>query len=136
MPTLNKKFIAGIILALAFIGFADATFLTLERIRNIAPPCTLIAGCDLVTLSKYSSLGGVPLAGIGAGYYLVLIVLAVYFLDSRREFILKFIFYISGLGFLSSLGLVWLQLFDLKAICIYCMVSAVTTTGIFLLSLL
>jgi uncharacterized membrane protein len=56
------------------------------------------------------------------------------FLSREKIILLKLIYIFSGVGFVASLYLVYLQLFVIEAICVYCMFSALMTTLIFILS--
>lgn len=131
--SLNQK-IAFVILALTVIGFADAAYLSTKTLLGQTVPCPITGGCETVTNSPYSRIGGVPLAVIGAGYYLVLIILALWYVDSNKAKVLKAILAISGLGFLWTLYLTYLQAYVINAWCIYCLASAATTTLILLTS--
>lgn len=115
-------------LVLALIGFADATFLTAEHYLGKIPPCTIVSGCNAVLTSRYAVIYNVPLALVGALYYLCLAMLLIYNREAKRADLLKIIFALSSIGFISSLGLMALQLFVIKALCLYCIISAVTST--------
>ncbi|MBI2610034.1 vitamin K epoxide reductase family protein [Candidatus Giovannonibacteria bacterium] len=125
-----------LIAILAFLGFADATFLSLEYYLNFNVPCGLTGGCDTVLQSKYATVGPLPTALFGVIYYLAILILAVGYLTSENKSIrtLISIFYITTLGLLASIGLVYLQLFVIRAICVYCMISATITLLLFLTS--
>lgn len=127
---------------IALLGFADATFLTIEHYRNVVPPCTT-AGCDVVLTSSYAMIGPVPEALIGAVYYLFLVLASFMFLESRltkestpghHEKIIKAAFFTTALGFLYSLWLVYLQAFIIKSYCLYCLGSALITTILFVIA--
>jgi len=124
------------LLALAPLGFLDAGYLTVEHFLNRAPPCSLVSGCELVTTSRYSVIFGVPTALMGALYYLAVILALVLYLDLRRDWIIKWTARFTVVGFVFSLWLVYLQLFVIKAICQYCMLSALSSTGLFVLGVL
>jgi uncharacterized membrane protein len=123
-------------LAFALVGFLDSTYLAIEHFLNRVPPCSLVTGCEIVTTSKYSVIFGVPLALLGALYYLAVIVALVLYLDMRRDFIIKWTARVTAFGFVFSLWLVYLQLFVIKAICQYCMLSAISSTGLFVVGVL
>lgn len=96
--------------------------------------CVVFQGCDIVNTSKYATIIGTPIALFGMVYYFMLIVLAsIYSSTGKKEFLFTIVT-LSGTGFLFSLYLTYLQLFVIKAICFYCIVSAVTTTTTFILS--
>ncbi|MCL4403827.1 vitamin K epoxide reductase family protein, partial [Patescibacteria group bacterium] len=116
---------------LAFLGFLDATFLTASHYLRFPLPCSVLNGCEVVTTSVYSTLFGVPIALIGALYYLAMFVLSVAALERKRPRLLQPVFALSALGLAVSLVLVFIQLVVIGSICPYCMVSAITTTAVF-----
>lgn len=132
---LIPKWIVVLILLVSIIGFADATYLTVKHYNGTGINCTLIKGCDKVTASKYSTLGNIPISLFGAVYYLVIFIAALAYVDAKKKFFLNCVVCLSVIGFLVSLGLVYLQVFVIKAICLYCMVSAVSSTTIFITGL-
>jgi uncharacterized membrane protein len=115
-------------LALALIGFADATYLTVEHYRNVIPPCSVVSGCEQVLTSAYSTIAGLPVSLIGAIYYFSVLLGAAAYLESRKTFFLKWALLLSILGFLASLWFVYLQVFVIHSLCAYCLGSAVTST--------
>ena len=86
-------------------------------------------------------IGGVPVALLGAIYYLSILVLTVLYLNKKtrsykntnkesindNESILKLIAWMTIVGMLASLWFVFLQIFVIKAICLYCIFSALTS---------
>ncbi len=124
-------------LGLAVLGFLDAGYLTVEHFLNRVPPCSITNGCEKVTTSSYSLIFGVlPMSLMGALYYLAVIVALILYLDLRRQLIVKWTARFTAVGFVFSLYLVYLQLFVIKAICQYCMLSALSSTGLFVVGLL
>lgn len=120
----------------ALIGFADAAFLAIEHYRGVVPPCTIILGCEKVTTSEYSEVFGIPLALFGAIYYFALLVLIVAYFDFKKDLILKIAGLITPSGFLASVYFIYLQLFVIKAACLYCMISAVSSIILFVLGII
>jgi len=131
----SRRLVFGM-LVFAGLGFLDAAYLTVEHFLNRVPPCSIVHGCEKVTTSSYSVIFGVPMALMGALYYLVVIVALILYLDLRRELIVKWTARFTVVGFLFSLWLVYLQLFVIKAICQYCILSALSSTGLFVVGLL
>ncbi len=117
---------------IAGLGFADATFLAVEHFLGVIPPCS-IGGCEQVTTSVYSKIFGIPVAYTGVAYYLAVLVLLVLFFDLKKPLFVKGIFALTTTGFLFSLYFTFLQFFVIKAICPYCLFSALTSTVLFLL---
>ncbi len=125
------KYIPIIILLFAIIGFSDATFLTVKHYQNVIPPCT-IGGCESVLSSSYAKIFGIPVALMGAIYYLAILFSVFIFLDTKKEKYLRFPMMISFIGLLSAIWFSFLQLFIIKAFCPYCVVSAISSTAIFI----
>ncbi len=117
-------------------GFADATYLTVKHFLGGPIPCSILKGCEQVTTSQYSTIFGIPVALLGSFYYLTILVLAVIYFDSRKPSVLKLLACLTPVGFLASMAFVYLQIFVIKAICLYCMVSATTSTILFILGMI
>ena len=136
--TFNKPFkisnnlLAIIFLIVSFVGFLDATYLTIEHYRGVIPPCTILAGCGNVTTSKFALIAGVPVALLGAIYYLSIFILSVLYLDCKKKSFLQLTAKLTIIGFLASAYFVYLQLFVIGYICLYCMFSAATSTLLFI----
>ena len=131
----HTKGLTVALLLASFAGFLDAVYLTAEHYLGRVPPCTILNGCERVTTSVYSTVAGIPLALLGALYYLAVFILALIVLDTGRLVFVRWIVALTTFGFLVSLGLVYLQLFVLHALCIYCLFSVLTTTIAFAVSL-
>jgi uncharacterized membrane protein len=129
---MRSKAVVLTIAALAFIGFADATFLTVEHFRGGAVPCFITTGCDTVTTSSYSLVLGIPVALLGALFYLAVIVLALMDLDFKPRWLGRALFILSTIAFIESLYFLYLQAFVIHAFCIYCLISLGVATLIFL----
>ncbi|MEK7590145.1 MAG: vitamin K epoxide reductase family protein [Patescibacteria group bacterium] len=132
-PLLTKLAIA--LLIISFIGFLDATYLTVQHYRGLPPECSIVEGCEEVVTSKYAVMFGVPVALLGGIYYLTIFILSIIYLDSKNKSIIKLAALLTAAGLIASIGFVYLQLFVIKAICVYCMFSAATSTTLFVLGL-
>lgn len=133
--TPNPKPIVWSFAALSFIGFLDASYLATKHYLGTAPNCPFFGNCEQVTTSQYAVIGDVPVALLGAIYYLIVFILAIAYLDSENQKILHFIAHFTILGFLASLWFLYLQIFVIGAICIYCILSAIISTALFALGL-
>ena len=132
---MNKaKVLLIIFIAVSFIGFIDASYLTVEHYQNAALPCVIFKGCEQVTTSAYSKVFGLPLALYGAMYYLFMFLVSIFYFDTKNELTFKILKYVPVIGFLASAYFVYLQLFVIRAICTYCVISAITSTTLFILS--
>ena len=121
---------------IAFIGFLDASYLTVKHYTGASITCTLTDGCDEVTNSKYSQLFNIPVALLGMLYYLSVLILSLLYFDTKNPKLGKLILPLTCAGLLASAWFVYAQIFLIKAICQYCMVSALTSTTLFILGLI
>ncbi len=120
-------------MAVSFSGFLDALYLSIQRLRGVPIICTILEGCNKVANSIYAEILNVPVAYLGVAYYFLIFLMAIWFLSSknRNTFLLMSVFTI--VGFFASVWFVYLQVFVIKAICSYCMISALTSTLLFIL---
>lgn len=132
----NHKGLAIAFLILAFVGFLDATFLTVEHITGTPVPCTIIHGCEKVLTSKYASIAGIPTALFGSIYYFAVFLFALVSITRQEKKYLVVASKLTPIGLIASLVFVFLQIFVIKAICLYCMVSAVVSSTLFVLGLI
>jgi uncharacterized membrane protein len=137
----NKRLVTipkRIILALAiisFIGFLDATYIVAKHYLGEIPPCGLTGECEAVLTSQYATVFNIPVALGGVIYYLFIFILLIAYLDTKNNRLIFIISSIILIGFLASLWFVYLQLFVIKAICIYCIISALICTILFFIGL-
>jgi uncharacterized membrane protein len=111
--------------AIAALGLAVAGYLTYVHYADVAPICTGGGGgCEKVQTSSYAELAGVPVAVLGlAGYLAILGSLAI---GGERGAMATALLALVGFGF--SLYLTYLELFEIDAICQWCVASAVLMT--------
>jgi uncharacterized membrane protein len=114
-------------LAMAVVGVAGlaiAGYLTWTHYAGIRPVCLASGGCERVQTSSYAHLAGVPVALIGiAGYAAILATVA---LRGETVLVLSALAALVGFGF--SAYLTYLELFEIEAICQWCVASAVLMT--------
>src|SRR3990167_2289058 len=128
------KWWLGSTLALSFVGFLDASYLTAKHYLGFEIPCSILNGCEQVLSSQYATVFGMPVALFGAFYYLAVLLLIVAFLDRKNAVFLKGAVLLPIGGFLATLWFVFAQIFLLDALCFYCLVSGLLTTSLFALS--
>ncbi|MEK9155114.1 MAG: vitamin K epoxide reductase family protein [Patescibacteria group bacterium] len=124
------------VLAIAFLGFLDAVYLTIEHFTSFSLPCSITHGCEVVTNSVYSEILGIPVALLGALYYVAVLLGTYALLEFGRRDLLKWVAVATTAGFLFSAWFVYVQLFVIKAICQYCILSAFTSTILFIVSMI
>ena len=112
------------------IGIGVATYLTYTHYAKLNVVCPVSGGCETVQKSVYSKLDGVPVAVLGLiGYIAILLSLAV-----RNELGRIAGFGIALVGCLFSLYLTYREIFTIKAICQWCVSSAVLLTILVILT--
>jgi uncharacterized membrane protein len=129
----NKLILYSLIVA--FFGFLDASYLTISHYKNTIPPCTL-HGCEKVLTSAYSMIGPIPLALLGALFYLAVIVICLLILVEGIKKLIWFFHFTVAVGFLISVVLFLIQAIIIKSFCQYCLLSEAISTGLLFLSLL
>lgn len=122
--------------ALSLIGFADAVYLTAKHYLGGSLNCFLVSGCDTVTTSAYATWGPLPVALLGTLFYVAIFLLVLLYLDRGWALAPRLLFWLALVGFLDSLHFIFVQAFVLRAWCIYCLLSAVIATLIFLCTLI
>jgi len=104
---------------LALAGIAVAGYLTYVHYRPDALICTGGGGCETVQESSYADLAGIPVALLGLGSYVALLVLVAW--DTELARTLAAALALAALGF--SIYLVSLQAFVIDAWCVWCLVN-------------
>ncbi|MEX0680001.1 MAG: vitamin K epoxide reductase family protein [Balneolales bacterium] len=132
LPSILTRVIA--LLVIAFVGFTDAVYLTASHYVGSLPVCAIVQGCDEVALSTYATIGPIPVALLGVLFYVIILISGVAWLDTRNPVLFRYLPFLTVPAFLFSMWLIYLMFFVLEAVCIYCLISAVTTTLIMLLS--
>lgn len=131
--TKNKLFIYSAILA--FLGFLDATYLTILHYKQTIPPCT-VGDCETVLTSSYASVLGIPTALFGSIFYLSVIIVSLLIITNYKKEFVKLFYLLVSVGFGFSLFFLYVQAFILNSFCQYCLLSFTTSAGIFALALL
>jgi uncharacterized membrane protein len=117
---------------LALAGVMLSSYLTLFKLGYIGHLACGLGTCERVQTSRWSMLFGVPVAAWGAGYYLVVLGIAVAGTQPGLTGSPKVSWLLLGLtawGVLFSAYLTGLELFVIHAICEYCVSSAALVTA-------
>ena len=118
----------------------DASYLAAKHYSGTIPPCAIIKGCEAVTTSQYAVINlpiidiGISVALLGAIYYLAVLIISIAIIETKSDFLKKFLAKFSVIGLLASVWFISLQLFVIKALCLYCLVSAFSSISIFILA--
>jgi uncharacterized membrane protein len=116
---------------LAVIGIGVTAYLVWERYHGNAPVCALGGGCATVQQSEWSTVAGVPVAFLGLLAYLGLLACALI----RNQWAALASLFITILGVMLSAYLTYLELYQIHAICEWCVSSAIIVTISLLLSI-
>ena len=130
----NKLRITSLVLAI--LGLVDSIYLTWVKFSGQYAICGPIGNCEAVNTSQYSEVYGIPIAILGAGAYLAIIILLL--LENRGPFWTQnspmIVFGISLIGVLYSIYLTYVEIAILHEICPYCVISAVILVVLLVLS--
>ena len=127
-----------IVAALALAGIFIGLYLTLYKLGIIGELTCSVGSCETVNTSKWAVFLGFPVAAWGVFFYATVFALALVGTSERLEHarsISRILALWSTVGLLFSAWLTYLELAVIQAICIWCVVSAVLVTAIFVLSL-
>lgn len=134
-----KGKITAILFGIALLGLFDAIFLTYKHFSHTIPPCQInyiFSECGRVLSGPYSTMFRVPTALLGVIYYSsILLIISLGQRMHRKMYSTLLVAFTTG-GFFFSVYFVFLQLVVIRAVCLYCMLSAVLSTSLFILSII
>lgn len=111
----------GLVLAaLDLVGLAIASYLSVVELSGGIPQCGDLHGCETVALSPYSRIAGVPVAVFGVGLSLLLLTLALAWWRTNLYGLLLVHYGLSLAGVLFEVYFLSLQVFVIRAVCIWC----------------
>jgi uncharacterized membrane protein len=115
---------------LCLIGLGIAGYLTYVHYAGIKVACLANGGCETVQSSRYAKLDGIPVPVLGLlGYAGILLSLPLPGETGRATG-----FGLALIGFLFSGYLTYRELFTIKAICQWCVGSAIVMTVLVVLT--
>jgi len=122
---------------LALVGVLLSAYLTLFKLGYVGHLACGTGGCEVVQMSRWSVLFGIPVAGWGLAFYLTACVIAVAgtqggLADAPR--VSWTLLGLSAWGVLFSGYLTALELFVIHAVCRYCIASAALVAVMFLVA--
>lgn len=130
---LNKDL--NLIKLLAFAGLIISAYLSVKILGGSdLNYCITGKECDIVNNSIYSRIIGIPVSVIGLAGYILILAVSFYSFTKRKKW--NLLFYITVIGASFSLYLTYVEIFKIKAICSFCVVSLVIILAILVLLLL
>jgi uncharacterized membrane protein/thiol-disulfide isomerase/thioredoxin len=125
-----------LILLLVGLGLVVAGYLAYVEITRVEAVCGPVGECNIVQASPYAQLAGIPIAVLGLLSYLSigLLWLTQKFTSGKTaNLAISGLLGLSLFGVLFSIYLTALEILVIKAVCIWCLSSAVITTLLMLL---
>ncbi len=122
---------------LAVLGIGISGYLSYVKLSATQAVCLGLGECETVQNSPYSVILGIPIAILGLLTYLAIIALWWWSQDEQRPYAdmaPMILFGITLFGFLYSAYLTYLELFVLKAICPWCVASAILMTVLMIIN--
>jgi uncharacterized membrane protein len=126
---------ALVLAALDIVGLAIASYLSSVELRGQLPNCGPLHGCEEVALSEYSRIGGVPVAVFGVGLSLMLLSLALAWWRTIDGRLLAAHYGLSLLGVVFEVYFTYLELFVIRAVCVWCASYGISLLARFLVAL-
>lgn len=111
----------GIILAsLDIVGLGIAGYLSIVELQGDLPYCGPLKGCEVVALSGFARIDGVPVAVFGVVLSISLFILALAWTRTDRIELLAAHYGLSLLGVVFEVYFTYLELFVIGAVCVWC----------------
>ena len=123
------------ILILSLLGIAVSGYLTWIHYSGQPIYCGGSSSCELVNNSRFAFLGPIPVALLGLGAYVTILLLSLIPPREDRQWPAQLIFGVSLIGVIFQLYLSYIEVFVLHAICYWCVSSQIIILLIFILSL-
>ena len=124
--------------ALTILGLGVAGYLTYVETQAVPAVCGPVGDCNAVQTSSYALLFGVlPVGLLGAAGYVAILVAWLwgrFRSDRLADYAPLAILAMTVFGVVFSVYLTWLELFVIRAVCIWCLTSAVIMALLMLLS--
>jgi uncharacterized membrane protein len=119
-------------LVIAVLGLLVSAYLTVEHFAgtsSLACPESATINCAKVTTSQWSHIAGVPVAVLGLAYFLAVLVLLLprAWAEPRLD---RVRVVVGVLGVAMVLYLLWIELFRVDAICLWCTAVHVCTVAL------
>ena len=127
-----------VVAVLALVGFFVAVYMLAYSLGFLGEVVCGVGDCATVQSSPWAYVGPVPVAGIGAVGYALLVGVAIYGMQpGRRRAPVVSVLLLAGsaVGLAFSAWLTYLEAYVIHAWCQWCVISAILITLIFLASL-
>lgn len=128
---LHPAIILGV---LDFIGLLVAGYLAAVELSGGVPTCGIIEGCEQVATSQYNNFLGIPVAVFGVLLSVTLLSLAIAWWKTDIYGLLLAHYGLSLVGVIFDGYFLYLQVFVIKAVCIWCVTYEISLLLRFLIA--
>ncbi len=128
---------ARLIMAVAcLIGLFASAYLFYTYVTGAPIRCGLVSGCEAVRASKWAYTFGIPRPFLGLIFYVAVFGLLVARAATswKPRLLYRLTMLAAVIGFIESAFLFLVQWLDIKAFCLWCLISAVSATVIALVA--
>jgi len=127
-----KKIIVSLLfIILPFLGLFDAGYVSYEVFADRVPVCTPPFQCAAFLQNDWAYIAGLPLSAYGFVFYTIVLALAIMnFLELKNT--KKALRGLATFGFLFAIYVTFLMAFVVKAWCLWCLISVITLTILFI----
>ena len=115
-----------ILVVLDLVALVIAGYLSVVELGGGVPYCGALHGCETVAQSEYARIAGIPVAVVGVVASLVLLALALAWIRTGRAALLDLSYALSLVGVMFEAYFLFLQLFVIHALCIWCSAYGLT----------
>ena len=132
-----RHLLSACLILFAILGFADSWYLAHAALTNSALVCNIagLDGCNVVAQSAYSHLFGIPNGVYGLVFYGLIFILGVLLYIVPKRLVYRLVAILGTIGLVASIVFLSLQFFVIKALCVYCLGSAVISLVVFIVSI-
>ena len=127
---------AIILAVLDVIGLVVAGYLSVVELSGKAPTCGVFGGCEEVARSQYNNFLGIPVAVFGVALSVTLLSLALAWWKTDIYGLLLGHYALSLVGVMFDGWFLYLQVFVIGAVCIWCLTYEVSLLLRFLIALI
>jgi uncharacterized membrane protein len=125
---------AIILAALDLLGLIVASYLTVVEWNGGVPTCGPFHGCEEVALSEYARINGIPVALFGVVLSVALLTLALAWWRTNIYGLLLAHYALSLIGVIFDGYFLFLQVFVIKAVCVWCVTYEISLLLRFLIA--
>ncbi|MBI5655117.1 vitamin K epoxide reductase family protein [Candidatus Uhrbacteria bacterium] len=121
----------------ALVGLFSSAYLCITYLTGAPIVCGIVSGCEVVRASAWATTFGIPRPLLGLAFYgaiILALIIRTYAPHHRPEFWKNVTLLATFFGFVESGFLTLVQTYEIKAYCLWCLLSAACATGLFILS--